>query len=131
MMRSLSTNALGQPRETKLTFGARRSSIASARVNGIGWELTARCGNCKSCRTDKARFAIPFEPTGTYGSPARAGNIGGGTRRLEAAWYADAAFSARCSMPGSTRKLIENGRPGAGISVGSVLVTLRYTLRPL
>jgi len=28
----------------------------------------------------------------------------------------------RCSIPGSDRKLRENGRPGAGIVVGVVLV---------
>ena len=65
--------------------------------------------------------AVGAEP----GSPCSGPNIGGGTRRFDAAWYADAAFSVRCSMPGSAQKLIENGSPGAGISVGVVLVLPR------
>ncbi len=60
-----------------------------------------------------------------YGSLGSRGNAGGGTRRFDADWYAVAAFSATCSMPGSTRKLIENGMPGAGTSVGVVPVRLR------
>ena len=60
-----------------------------------------------------------------YGSPCNAGNAGGETRRREADWYAVAALSATCSIPGSTRKLIENGMPGAATSVGTVPVLLR------
>ena len=45
-------------------------------------------------------------------------NAGGGTRRFEAASYAEAILSTRSSSPGSARNTSENGRPGAASGVG-------------
>jgi hypothetical protein len=43
---------------------------------------------------------------------------GGGTRRRDAASYADAMRTITSSLPGSLRKTREKGRPGAGSEVG-------------
>src|SRR5262245_39170640 len=45
-------------------------------------------------------------------------NAGGGTRRREAASYAEAILSTTSSRPGSARNTREKGRPGAGMAVG-------------
>src|SRR2546426_4553334 len=51
--------------------------------------------------------------------PLRKGpNAGGEMRRFEAASYADATRRIRSSAPGSARNTKENGRPGAGSTVG-------------
>jgi hypothetical protein len=46
------------------------------------------------------------------------GYAGGGTRRLDAASYADATFKMRSSAPGSARNTSENGKPGSATVVG-------------
>src|SRR4051812_28240238 len=80
MMRSLSTRALGQPSETKLTFGARISSIVwgSGGVPLPG-ELTGGAANCKAraaglhlpaglpactCRPDRQSVGSRIQPAG-------------------------------------------------------------------
>lgn len=59
-----------------------------------------------------------------YGSPGIGPNAGGGTRRFEDDSYAEAAFRLSRSLPGSHQNEMEYGRPGAGNSVGVVLVLL-------
>ena len=59
--------------------------------------------------------------------PARSGpNSGGGTRRLDAASYADAILKIRCSAPGSALNTSENGNPGAGTGFGVSLAVATY-----
>jgi hypothetical protein len=48
----------------------------------------------------------------------RGPNAGGGTRRFEAASYAEAIFRRTSSRPGSARNTNEKGSPGAGMVVG-------------
>src|SRR4030095_1351998 len=52
--------------------------------------------------------------------PGSGPNAGGGTRRFDAASYAEAILRITSSFPGSQRNTSENGRPGAGIVVGVV-----------
>jgi len=45
-------------------------------------------------------------------------NAGGGTRRFEAASYAEATFRRTSSLPGSARNTNEKGNPGSVMVVG-------------
>jgi hypothetical protein len=68
------------------------------------------------------QLAVHRESAARYGSPASAGNAGGGIRRLEIDSYAEAALMLFFSIPGSVQNEMENGIPGAGSCVATGLV---------
>jgi hypothetical protein len=100
-------------RVKKSTLTAETAETAEKTVNILG-DLCVLCGS--TC--------IPSQAFHDRGGSR--GYAGGGTRRFDAASYADATLRIRFSAPGSARKTSENGRPGAGSVVDVLLLVAMY-----
>ena len=76
-------------------------------------DLEERHSFCRGA-SERGGLGGPVEAPHVYKGP----NAGGGTRRFEAASYAEAIFRSTSSLPGSARNTNEKGNPGSGMTVG-------------